>query len=119
MIPKSRRRRGELLPEARHCRHVITHVRVIAPTTADPPTRPRMSVPCRNSMERWISVELQYPAAANGFRVAMRARCQERVDDQGQGHRVTDRWGLYLAGGGPIIALLALLVPKERPTTAT
>ncbi|TQC41306.1 hypothetical protein EEB14_55685 [Rhodococcus sp. WS4] len=27
----------------------------------------------------------------------------------------TDRWGLYLAGGGLIIALLALLVPKERP----
>ncbi|WP_235214928.1 hypothetical protein [Rhodococcus opacus] len=26
------------------------------------------------------------------------------------------RWGLYLAGGGLIIALLALLVPKERPT---
>ncbi|MGV9866117.1 hypothetical protein [Rhodococcus koreensis] len=30
---------------------------------------------------------------------------------------LTDRWGLYLAGGGLIIALLALLVPKERPTT--
>ncbi|MGW5152707.1 hypothetical protein [Rhodococcus koreensis] len=29
----------------------------------------------------------------------------------------TDRWGLYLAGGGLIIALLALLIPKERPTT--
>ncbi|ELB89474.1 hypothetical protein Rwratislav_29314 [Rhodococcus wratislaviensis IFP 2016] len=29
---------------------------------------------------------------------------------------LTDRWGLYLAGGGLIIALLALLVPKERPT---
>jgi hypothetical protein len=28
---------------------------------------------------------------------------------------LTDRWGLYLAGGGLIIALLALLVPKERP----
>ena len=26
------------------------------------------------------------------------------------------RWGLYLAGGGLIIALLSLLVPKERPT---
>ncbi|MFV9455356.1 hypothetical protein ACNJ7E_18175 [Rhodococcus sp. NM-2] len=26
------------------------------------------------------------------------------------------RWGLYLAGGGLIIALLVLLVPKERPT---
>ncbi|WP_368680607.1 hypothetical protein R1X32_10500 (plasmid) [Rhodococcus opacus] len=26
------------------------------------------------------------------------------------------RWGLYLAGGGLIVALLALLVPKERPT---
>ncbi|WP_172650893.1 hypothetical protein [Rhodococcus opacus] len=29
---------------------------------------------------------------------------------------LADRWGLYLAGGGLIIALLALLVPKERPT---
>ncbi|MFC9841134.1 hypothetical protein ACFVKB_46425 [Rhodococcus sp. NPDC127530] len=29
---------------------------------------------------------------------------------------LTDRWGLYLAGGGMIIALLALLIPKERPT---
>ncbi|RZL77112.1 MAG: hypothetical protein EOP32_26230 [Rhodococcus sp. (in: high G+C Gram-positive bacteria)] len=29
---------------------------------------------------------------------------------------LSGRWGLYLAGGGLIIALLALLVPKERPT---
>jgi hypothetical protein len=29
---------------------------------------------------------------------------------------ISDRWGLYLAGGGLIIALLALLVPKERAT---
>ena len=29
---------------------------------------------------------------------------------------LTERWGLYLAGGGLIIALLALLVPKERRT---
>lgn len=27
------------------------------------------------------------------------------------------RWGLYLAGGGLIVALFALLVPKERPAT--
>lgn len=27
-----------------------------------------------------------------------------------------NRWGLYLAGGGLILALLALLVPKERLT---
>ncbi|RZL77821.1 MAG: hypothetical protein EOP32_23945 [Rhodococcus sp. (in: high G+C Gram-positive bacteria)] len=26
------------------------------------------------------------------------------------------RWGLYLAGGGLMVALLALLVPKERST---
>jgi hypothetical protein len=31
---------------------------------------------------------------------------------------LTDRWGLYLAGGGLIVALLALLVPKERLTVA-
>ncbi|MFF2110140.1 hypothetical protein [Rhodococcus koreensis] len=30
----------------------------------------------------------------------------------------TDRWGLYLAGGGLIVALVALLVPKERPAAA-
>lgn len=29
---------------------------------------------------------------------------------------LTGRWGLYLAGGGLILALLALLVPKERTT---
>ncbi|WP_213571377.1 hypothetical protein [Rhodococcus sp. USK13] len=29
---------------------------------------------------------------------------------------ISDRWGLYLAGGGLIVALLVLLVPKERAT---
>ncbi|EME66854.1 hypothetical protein G352_02919 [Rhodococcus ruber BKS 20-38] len=29
---------------------------------------------------------------------------------------LTDRWGLYLVGGGLLLALLALLVPKERST---
>ncbi|MBC2644173.1 MULTISPECIES: hypothetical protein [unclassified Rhodococcus (in: high G+C Gram-positive bacteria)] len=29
---------------------------------------------------------------------------------------LTDRWGLYLAGGGLIVALLALLVPTGRLT---
>ena len=28
---------------------------------------------------------------------------------------LTDRWGLYLAGGGLIVAFVALLVPKGRP----
>lgn len=28
---------------------------------------------------------------------------------------LSGRWGLYLAGGGLMLALLALLVPKERP----
>ncbi|NGP07985.1 hypothetical protein G6038_21415 [Rhodococcus sp. 14C212] len=30
---------------------------------------------------------------------------------------LTGRWGLYLLGGGLLLALLALLVPKERSTT--
>ncbi|CAG7636767.1 hypothetical protein SIM91_05185 [Rhodococcus opacus] len=46
-------------------------------------------------------------------------RLNDRVGDYLRDNYETvlaDRWGLYLAGGGLIIALLALLVPKERPT---
>ena len=46
-------------------------------------------------------------------------RLNERVGDYLRDNYdtvLTDRWGLYLAGGGLIIALLALLVPRERPT---
>jgi hypothetical protein len=48
-------------------------------------------------------------------------RLNERVGDYLRDNYdtvLTDRWGLYLAGGGLIIALLALLVPRERLTTA-
>ena len=31
---------------------------------------------------------------------------------------LTDRWGLYLAGGGLVVAFVALLVPKGRPAAA-
>ncbi|TQC47019.1 hypothetical protein EEB14_22830 [Rhodococcus sp. WS4] len=43
-------------------------------------------------------------------------RLNDRVGDYLRDNYDTllrDRWGLYLAGGGLIIALLALLVPKE------
>lgn len=45
-------------------------------------------------------------------------RLNDRVGDDlrdNYGTVLTDRWGLYLAGGGLIIALVALVVPKERP----
>ncbi|MFD7012165.1 MULTISPECIES: hypothetical protein [Rhodococcus] len=48
-------------------------------------------------------------------------RLNERVGDDLRDNYdivLTDRWGLYLAGGGLIIALLALLVPRERLTAA-
>jgi hypothetical protein len=44
-------------------------------------------------------------------------RLNERVGDLLRDNYDTvlvDRWGLYLTGGGLIIALVALLVPKER-----
>ena len=46
-------------------------------------------------------------------------RLNERVGDYLRDNYdivLTDRWGLYLAGGGLIIALLVLLVPRERLT---
>ncbi|MFC9768465.1 hypothetical protein [Rhodococcus jostii] len=48
-------------------------------------------------------------------------RLNERVGDYLRDNYdivLIDRWGLYLAGGGLIIALLALLVPRERLTAA-
>ncbi|GCE38432.1 hypothetical protein Rhow_001484 [Rhodococcus wratislaviensis] len=45
-------------------------------------------------------------------------RLNDRVGDYLRDHYdsvLTDRWGLYLAGGGLIVAFVALLVPKGRP----
>ncbi|TQC41677.1 hypothetical protein EEB14_53350 [Rhodococcus sp. WS4] len=46
-------------------------------------------------------------------------RLDDRVGDfvrDNYDNLLSGRWGLYLAGGGLIVALLALLVPKERST---
>ncbi|MFD9661286.1 hypothetical protein ACFWAY_06565 [Rhodococcus sp. NPDC059968] len=45
-------------------------------------------------------------------------RLDDRVGDfvrDNYDNLLSGHWGLYLVGGGLIIALLALLVPKERP----
>jgi hypothetical protein len=50
------------------------------------------------------------------WRLDQRFDHQLRTDYQ---HLLTGAWGLYLFGGGVVVALLALLVPRERTVPAT